>query len=154
VFIDKQLNGDFGRATSWYMKGPFDPAASADRGYQLSLTPAEVYRLGIRVVSRLCLDTYQITFTDLSVEQGEEFLEHVETGKIISPDIDLKTFLAFLIQNTKEGYFADPIHGGNKNMKSWTMIGYPGARGSFLEWVDKHNVPYPLGPVSIKGEQA
>jgi gluconate 2-dehydrogenase gamma chain len=28
----------------------------------------------------------------------------------------------------KEGFFADPIYGGNRDMVAWRMIGYPGAR--------------------------
>ena len=57
-----------------------------------------------------------------------------------------------MLANTKEGYFADPMHGGNFGMQSWVYIGFPGARASYAEWVDQHNVKYPLGPVSIKGE--
>jgi gluconate 2-dehydrogenase gamma chain len=59
-----------------------------------------------------------------------------------------------LLANTKEGYFADPVHGGNHGMQSWKYIGFPGARASYAEWVDQHNKKYPLGPVSIKGERA
>ncbi|MEG3002313.1 MAG: gluconate 2-dehydrogenase subunit 3 family protein, partial [Comamonas sp.] len=50
--------------------------------------------------------------------------------------------------------FADPVHGGNHGMQSWKYIGFPGARASYAEWVGQHNVKYPLGPVSIKGERA
>ena len=33
VFIDKQLAGDFGKASDWYMRGPHDPSASPLRGW-------------------------------------------------------------------------------------------------------------------------
>lgn len=66
---------------------------------------------------------------------------------------ELRNFFALLVQNTKEGYFADPKYGGNHQMASWVYIGFPGARANFLEWVDKDNVPYPLGPVSINGDR-
>ena len=46
------------------------------------------------------------------------------------------------------------MYGGNKGMKAWIAIGFPGARASFTEWVKQHNVPYPLGPVSLLGESA
>jgi gluconate 2-dehydrogenase gamma chain len=71
----------------------------------------------------------------------------------ILPD-DLREFFALLLQNTKEGYFSDPRYGGNHGMAAWVHIGFPGARASFLEWVDQDNVPYRLGPVSIAGERA
>jgi gluconate 2-dehydrogenase gamma chain len=50
-----------------------------------------------------------------------------------------------------EGFFADPLYGGNKNMAGWKMIGFPGARYDYRDHIDKHNVPYPKGPVSIYG---
>lgn len=71
----------------------------------------------------------------------------------ILPD-EMREFFALLLQNTKEGYFADPRYGGNHGMAAWVHIGFPGARASFLEWVDRDNVPYRLGPVSIAGERA
>lgn len=71
----------------------------------------------------------------------------------ILPD-EMREFFALLLQNTKEGYFADPRYGGNFGMAGWIHIGFPGARASFLEWVERDNVPYRLGPVSIAGERA
>jgi hypothetical protein len=35
----------------------------------------------------------------------------------------------------------DSMYGGNKGMKAWIAIGFPGARASFTEWVKQHNVP-------------
>ncbi len=67
---------------------------------------------------------------------------------------ELRDFFTLLLQNTKEGYFADPMYGGNHGMQAWSYIGFPGARGSYKEWVERYNVRYPLGPVSIKGERA
>jgi gluconate 2-dehydrogenase gamma chain len=36
-------------------------------------------------------------------------------------------------------------------MAAWKMIGFPGARYDYREYVGKHNQPYPLPPVSIYG---
>ena len=30
-----------------------------------------------------------------------------------------------------EGFFADPIYGGNRNKASWRMVGYPGLPASY-----------------------
>lgn len=84
---------------------------------------------------------------------GNENGAQTQTPVRIMPD-ELRDFFALLVQNTKEGYFSDPKYGGNHQMASWVYIGFPGARASFLEWVDKDNIPYPLGPVSINGERA
>jgi len=64
------------------------------------------------------------------------------------------SFFGFLLQNTKEGYLADPIHGGNKNLWSWKMIGFPGARADFIDWVDEHGARYPLSPSGLRAERA
>ena len=63
-------------------------------------------------------------------------------------------FFSQLLGDTKNGYLADPKYGGNKDMKAWVAIGFPGARGQYIEWVDQHNVKYPLGPVSLSGKRA
>ena len=49
------------------------------------------------------------------------------------------------------GFFADPIYGGNRDMVAWKMIGYPGARYNYLDWVSRHNERFPLPPVSMTG---
>ena len=49
------------------------------------------------------------------------------------------------------GFFADPIYGGNRDMCAWKMIGFPGARYDYRDWVGRHNERYPHPPVSIGG---
>ncbi|STW69178.1 gluconate 2-dehydrogenase subunit gamma [Klebsiella pneumoniae] len=56
-------------------------------------------------------------------------------------------------KNTREGFFSDPIHGGNKGMVGWTLINFPGARADFMDWVERGE-RYPFPPVSINGERA
>ena len=70
------------------------------------------------------------------------------------PDLKASQFFNGLLGDAKHGYLSDPMYGGNKGMKAWIAIGFPGARASYLEWVKQHNVPYPLGPVSIQGLRA
>jgi hypothetical protein len=62
-----------------------------------------------------------------------------------------KSFFAMLLQNTKEGYFSDPIYGGNKDMAAWKMIGFPGAHYDYKEWVSRHGERVPYPPVGFKG---
>lgn len=152
VFIDLQLAGAFGQAADWYMEGPFSPAADPFLGWQTPLTPAEVYRQAIPVFDAWCAQTYNASFTALDAARQDEALAALEEAVMLAPEI--RDFFVILLDNTKEGYFSDPIHGGNHGMQAWVYIGFPGARGAFLEWVERHDVPYPLGPVSISGERA
>jgi gluconate 2-dehydrogenase gamma chain len=79
-------------------------------------------------------------------------LKGVEKGDIKLGKIDGKTFFKeILLKNMQQGFFADPIYGGNRDMVGWKMIGFPGARYNYLDWIDRHNERYPLPPVSMSG---
>lgn len=152
-FIDRQMDGAFGHAATWYMQGPF-ASALPELGYQSPLTPRAVYRAGIAAVDAHCRSTFgKQSFAELPVTQQDAVLTDLEKGALEFENVSGKAFFGFLLQNTKEGYLADPIHGSNKNMASWKMIGFPGARADFLDWVDKHGARYPLGPVGILGRK-
>jgi gluconate 2-dehydrogenase gamma chain len=154
VFIDRQLAGDFGSAAHWYMKGPHDAHADPLLGFQSPLSPAEIYRAAIAELNAYCLDQKGSRFADLAPADQDAVLTDLQNGNIQFEDVSSETFFEFLLANTKEGYFADPQYGGNHRMQAWVYIGFPGARASFTEWVTQHDVPYPLGPVSISGERA
>ncbi|GHC31683.1 hypothetical protein GCM10010082_27410 [Kushneria pakistanensis] len=157
VFIDRQLDGDYGHATDWYMEGPF-VAGSPDLGFQYPYTPREVYQRGIALTQRWCQQTHGASFDALDAQTRDQVLSDLEKGNIDFAAMDEEwlpaaDFFSGLLQNTHEGYFADPIYGGNRHMGPWKMVGFPGARGSFRDWVDQHDVEYPLGPVSLSGER-
>lgn len=42
-----------------------------------------------------------------------------------STEVDLD-FLPLLITHTRQGFYADPIYGGNRGQVGWTVIGFPG----------------------------
>ncbi|WP_118134427.1 gluconate 2-dehydrogenase subunit 3 family protein [Oceanicella sp. SM1341] len=153
VFIDLQLAGDYGTADDWYMVGPHDAEAAPDRGWQTPLTPAGLYREAIPAFDAWCAETHGAAFAALDGQAQDAALTALQKGEVpLAPE--LSPFFATLLANTKEGYFADPMYGGNHGMQSWVYIGFPGARAAFREWPERHNVKYPLGPVSIKGERA
>jgi gluconate 2-dehydrogenase gamma chain len=154
VFIDRQLAGAFGQASRLYNKGPFMPGLST-QGYQGDLTPAGRYRLGLRALNDYTNTIYKKDFRGLTAQQQDVVLAGLDGGKIklkLKPGFSTKEFFELVLQNTMEGFFADPLYGGNKNMASWKMIGFPGARYDYRDHIDKHNQPYPKGPVSIYGE--
>ena len=74
-------------------------------------------------------------------------IDHKHTHNLAS-----RAFFELLLQNTMEGFFADPLYGGNKGMAGWKLIGFPGARYDYRDHIGKPNVPYPRGPISIYGE--
>lgn len=155
VFIDLQLAGDYGDASDWYMEGPHQADADPHFGYQTPLTPREIYREGLSTFNDWCITELSAPFKDLDSDAQLNAVSALIEQKI-EFSANARDFPSMLLQNTKEGYFADPQYGGNYQMQAWVYIGFPGARASFLEWAtpEKDNVPYPLGPVSIKGDRA
>jgi gluconate 2-dehydrogenase gamma chain len=151
VFIDRQLAGPYGRGDGLYMKPPFMPGA-ATQGYQRPDTPAAQYRGGLKALGEYVRNAFDgKSFSQLSPRDQDEVLGGVESGSIALKDVNGALFFALLLANTMEGFFADPIYGGNRDMAGWRLIGFPGARYDYRDWVERHNEPYPLPPVSILG---
>ena len=154
AFIDRQLEGPFGHAARWYTQGPYI-AAAPEFGYQGKATPREVYRFGITAIDQYCRENLGgKRFSECDAAFQDQLLRDVESGHLAFDRVGGTTFFGWLLQNTKEGYLADPIHGGNKDMGSWKMIGFPGARADFADWVGRHGERYPLGPVGVAGQSA
>lgn len=153
VFIDKQMELPYGHGHLWYMQAPF-ANAEPELGYQSSLVPRESWRRGIKAVNEYCRQQFSKSFPELKVEQQDDILHQLEDGKLTLDGIDGKLFFTQMLENTKEGYFADPLHGGNQTLASWKLIGFPGARADYQQVMDNPGKPYPLGPVSISGKRS
>ena len=159
IFIDQQLNDPaFGKEI--YMQGPFPAQLPATLGYQIPCYPQDIYHQGIAAINLWCQQQHGHLFSQLEHDVQQQVLTVAEKGAVpfsSHPDkacLNSAQFFSQLLNDTKHGYLADPMYGGNKGMKAWIAIGFPGARASYLEWVKQHNVKYPLGPVSIRSVQA
>jgi len=150
-FLDRQLTGPFGQASHWYMQGPWkkgDPT----QGYQSRMTPAELYRAAIKAVDADSADKFSgKKFASLSGDQQDEILKGLEKGDIDLKTVDAKSFFTMFLQNTMEGFFSDPLYGGNRDMVGWKLLGFPGARYDYRPYVKKHGQKLNLAPVGITG---
>ncbi|UDL91388.1 gluconate 2-dehydrogenase subunit 3 family protein [Mesorhizobium sp. PAMC28654] len=149
-FIDRQLAGSFGTFERLYMQGPFQ-AGVPEQGDQSSLVPQQRYRVGLAGLESYCQDIFKQSFADLSADQRDKVLTGLQNGDITLKGIDAKLFFATILTNTMEGFFADPIYGGNRDMVSWKMLGFPGARYDYRDYVEMHNQKIDLPPLSIAG---
>jgi gluconate 2-dehydrogenase gamma chain len=159
VFIDRQLLTPYGKGQDWYMDGPHDPHASKLFGYQMPFDLHTLYRKGIAATDRYTNKTLGHAFADLAPAQQDAVIAALEQNAIDfaqvgEPDLNAAYFFTRLLENTKEGYLADPQYGGNKGMAAWVMINFPGARASFSDWIARHDEVYPLKPVALDGTQA
>jgi gluconate 2-dehydrogenase gamma chain len=151
VFIDRQLAGPYGTAERLYMRGPFVDG-TPQQGNQSPLTPAARYRQGLAALDKHCRATYAgKSFAQLPDNEKDKLLSGLDKGEVQLEGTNGRAFFELLLQNTQEGFFADPVYGGNRNMVAWKMIGYPGARYDYRDWVERHNERYPLPPLSIGG---
>ncbi|TPN37954.1 gluconate 2-dehydrogenase subunit 3 family protein [Mesorhizobium sp. B2-3-3] len=151
LFIDHQLAGAFGRAGSWYMQGPWGKGQDT-QGFQSRMMPSALYRAAIKAIDEHAVSSEAgKLFADLPAEAQDAILSDLEGGKLDLGGADAKTFFKMLWQNTKEGMFSDPIYGGNKDMAGWKMLGFPGVRYNYLDWVDRHGEHYDQPPVGIRG---
>jgi gluconate 2-dehydrogenase gamma chain len=151
VFIDSQLAGPYGKGSDWYMQGPWEHGTKT-QGYQSRRGPAELYRAAIKAIDDYCKGKYSgKSFAALAPGQQDDVLKGVEGGNIKFKNVDGKTFFKLFLQNTTEGFFSDPIYGGNRDMVGWKLIGFPGARYDYRPYVKKHNQKLGLAPVGIKG---
>ncbi|SAK71328.1 gluconate 2-dehydrogenase (acceptor) [Caballeronia catudaia] len=153
-FIDRQMETPYGYGKLWYMQGPFHTDLPPELGYQMNLAPRDIYRLGIEACNDWCEKQHGgKVFADLDFATQEAVLGQLEHGKAEFGTLPAQTFFSYLLTNTKEGFFADPIYGGNKDMAGWKMVGFPGARADFADWIDRPGEKYPYGPVSIDGRR-
>jgi gluconate 2-dehydrogenase gamma chain len=150
-FIDQQIAGSFGRAETWYMLGPWKKG-TPEQGYQLKLTPAQLYRAGIQSVDDYCRRTFnKKTFAELDASDQDKILHGLEKGEIELSDAPAKEFFAMLWQNTNEGFFADPIYGGNRNFAGWKLVGFPGPRYNYVNEIEQYGKPYTRPTVGLMG---
>lgn len=152
-FIDRQMNTPYATGSNWYMQGPFNPDLPKELGYQLPLVPQQIYRLGLADADNYSKKQHGKVFAQLSGEQQDALLQAMENGSAEFSQLPAKVFFSFLLQNTREGFFSDPIHGGNQGMVGWKLINFPGARADFMDWVERGE-RYPFPSVSIRGERS
>ena len=138
TFIDRQLAGPFGKGARLYRSGPWRQGTPS-QGYQHPFTPAELFRSGVRE-----LDVKR--FAALAPEARDEFLRRLERAR--------PTFFNLLLDLTLEGFFADPVYGGNQGMAGWKLVGFPGAYANYFDAVDRHNVAFTAPPIGIESGSA
>jgi gluconate 2-dehydrogenase gamma chain len=167
-FIDQQLQGAYGLAAKMYMQGPWGPvegsaeasdelqnevSSTEEQGYQLPVTPQELYQLCIAALETYAEETNGALFATMTATQQDEMLTALEEGNITVEPLPapfLSTFWTMLLANTKQGFFADPAYGGNADKVGWRLVGFPGVAAAYKGVIQAYyNVPYLVDPVSL-----
>jgi len=144
AFIDRQLAGAWGAGERLYRSGPWREGTPS-QGYQLPFTPAELFRNALRGVDA--------GFAGMPPQEQDAYLRALEKEKRDLGGVPSDVFFKALLAATMEGFFADPVYGGNRDMAGWKLIGFPGAYANYYELVDQHNVRFTAPPMSL-GQEA
>jgi gluconate 2-dehydrogenase gamma chain len=147
-FIDHQLAGGYGIYARHYTQGPW-LAATPQQGYQMRYIPREIYRIGISEVNAYSMTTNQKTFDQLASAQQDDLLKGLEGGTIKLASMPAALFFTTMRNDTMDGFFADPIYGGNKGKVGWLLVGFPGVPTSYKDQITQFNVPYTGPTVSL-----
>jgi gluconate 2-dehydrogenase gamma chain len=146
-YLDKQLGGALGAGERLYRSGPWQPG-TASQGYQLPLTPAELFHTSLRAIVR-DLDAQKTPFNEMPPDHQDAYLKSLESGAHDLDGVPSAVFFAILLEMSVEGFFSDPAYGGNRDMVAWRMIGFPGAYADYFEAIDRHGVKFEREPLSL-----
>lgn len=148
-FIDQQLVSTWGTHGRNYRIGPW-LEGTPQQGFQSRMTPQEIYRAGIRQTNIHCARQFDRIFAFLAADRQDEILHDLESGKIELGSPPSKLFFDLLWRNTEEGFFSDPMYGGNRDKAGWKLIGFPGvASGAYVQEAKVLDKPYRAEPVGI-----
>jgi len=146
-YLDKQLSGAWGAGERLYRSGPWQPGTPS-QGYQLPFTPGELFHTALRAIQD-DFDQRGARFHELSAEDQDAYLKKLESGALDLGGVPSAVFFDMLLKMTVEGFFSDPVYGGNRDMVAWRMIGFPGAYADYYEAIDRHGVKFEREPMSI-----
>jgi gluconate 2-dehydrogenase gamma chain len=89
-----------------------------------------------------------------SAAEQDALLSELEAERLDLGGFSSAIFFETLLANTIEGYFADPAYGGNRDMVSWRMIGFPGAYAAYLGVYTQHGIRFDREPLSMAHSHA
>jgi gluconate 2-dehydrogenase gamma chain len=144
-YMDKQLAGAWGAGERLYRSGPWQPG-TPEQGYQLPFLPAELFHTALAAINK---SREGARFAKMAPHDQDAYLKSLEAGGKDLGGVPSDVFFAYLWELTLEGFFSDPVYGGNRDMVSWHMIGFPGAYASYYDLVDQHGIKINRPPMSL-----
>jgi gluconate 2-dehydrogenase gamma chain len=106
-----------------------------------------VYRLGLRELERFCEWEHATQFVNLTAEQQDQVIRRFlgneirgdqtakneqDSGTIEGIDVGLlRSMFAVIREHAIEGYFCDPVYGGNRGAVGWRLVGFPGVQWGY-----------------------
>ncbi|MDH2184774.1 gluconate 2-dehydrogenase subunit 3 family protein [Pseudomonas sp. GD03651] len=150
-FLDAQMNGPYGESKDLYLDQPLRADESQLMGLTISLRTRRDYTLaGLEHIDGQARKRHGSPFAEIEGEQMDAVLADLEAGKL---DWEGKgssnRLFEFLLMSVREGYFSDPLYGGNRGMVGWKLVGFPGARYDYRQYIDRRGQDLGLEPISL-----
>ena len=145
VFIDRYLSGTGHIFATGDGEGFLQLQGKRAQAWRARIaTMQEVYKAGIADVDRLANETFGADFKHLNDDQQDEVFAKY-SGQPKPPPIDLGRseavnsflqgvaddgmgFFDAICLHTRQGFYSDPVYGGNKDRVGWDVIGFPGPK--------------------------
>jgi gluconate 2-dehydrogenase gamma chain len=118
--------------------GPGAIAAGTVHYLDRALSGAEIYlqehyRSGLRRLDAVAASRFGAGFAQCSPKQQDELIGAMAADAV--PEFGrapaAPQFFDSLRNHTIEGMFSDPVHGGNRDLVGWKLLGYPGPQPSY-----------------------
>src|SRR4029077_8433291 len=118
-YIDGQLAGSWGQGHRFYLNGPFFQPQTSGHGWQIPMTPADVYRAFLPGFDVYCKTVFGNPFPSLPAPQQTQALTDLQTGTASiqiggSTAFTSADFFSMFRENVLEGMLADPAYGGER----------------------------------------
>jgi gluconate 2-dehydrogenase gamma chain len=162
-YLDGQLAGSWGQGHRFYLNGPFFTPTDSGHGWQIPMTPSQVYRAFLPGFDQYVRTRYGDVFQSLPAATQTQAILDLQQNKAAIPiagstAFQGSDFFSMFRQNVLEGMLADPAYGGNRDMVGWKWIGFPGdpmRRGDvYHEYIFKPGKKYPFEDKPLAMEAA
>ncbi len=96
-----------------------------------------MYRSGVQLLDASCRERFGRPFADCAPDDQDALVAEMAAGAVATQPWaaeDLGWSLAWfelLREHTLEGMFGDPVHGGNRDLAGWKLLGYPGPQPGY-----------------------
>jgi gluconate 2-dehydrogenase gamma chain len=108
-----------------------------------------LYQSGVRELDALCRERGDADFAQLDEARQDAVLEELDVvvealptefdqhqGEPVASDPRrerLSYFFAVVREHVLQGFFCDPVYGGNRDCVGWKLVGFPGAQWGYTE---------------------
>ncbi|MFA9443916.1 gluconate 2-dehydrogenase subunit 3 family protein [Egicoccus sp. AB-alg6-2] len=105
-------------------------------GWQSGIPPREIYRMGLPRLDALAEQRHGSAFAELGDDDQDALLRALEddedddVGELFD-EVPASTFFDLVRGHVVEGFLADPVYGGNRDLVGWEHIGFPGSQRGY-----------------------